>query len=140
MTTKYRQVSMFVVAVLVTGSCSAHGHGGMGGGMGGGIRSGGGSGFGTYNGGSPSDFDRDNQGRIRYHFNRNNVFGWALMPVEEQASYGEKMLSFTTYEECNAYQGQHHGRMEVRAKEQAITLSEANYSACDRMEAKGFFK
>jgi len=136
--TKCRALSLFVVTMLIAGSWSAHAHGGMGSGMGGGMGGGVGSVSGGYSGGLGSDVDWD--GRIRYGFNRNNVFGWELMSEEERTAHGEKMLGIATYEECNAYQEQHHQQMEVRAKEKEVALSEPNNNACNRMKTKGFFK
>ena len=43
--------------------------------------------------------------------------GWALMSEQERAEHRERMRSMKTYEECTAYQQQHHEQMAARAKE-----------------------
>lgn len=133
--TKNRLISLFVVALLITGSWPAHARGA--GNKGGSMRGGGGGG-GDGGGEAASEADLDDQGKIR--FGRNNAFGWELMSEEERTAHSEKMLGITTYDECNAYQEQHHKQMEVRAKEKGRTLSEPNNNACNRMKMKGLFK
>ena len=71
---------------------------------------------------------------------KNNVYGWQLMSQEERQAHQEKMRSMKTYEECKAYQDEHHSQMEARAKEQGKTLPVPRYSGCDRMKDRGFFK
>ncbi len=43
--------------------------------------------------------------------------GWALMTQQERNEHRERMGSMKTYEECKAYQEQHHEQMAARAKE-----------------------
>jgi hypothetical protein len=76
----------------------------------------------------------------RFGFNQNNTAGWALMTPEERTANQQKMWSFKNYDECKAYQEQHHKDMEARAKEQGKTLATPRYNACDRMQARGMFK
>lgn len=43
--------------------------------------------------------------------------GWSLMSQQERDEHRERMRSMKTYEECKAYQEQHHEQMAARAKE-----------------------
>lgn len=43
--------------------------------------------------------------------------GWALMTPAERDEHRQRMLSMTSYDECKAYQAQHHEQMVARAKE-----------------------
>jgi hypothetical protein len=77
-------------------------------------------------------------GMMRY--NQRNTAGWSLMTPEERAANQQKMRSFTSYDECKAYQSEHHAAMEARAKEQGKTLPAPRANACDRMKARGMLK
>lgn len=79
-------------------------------------------------------------GKGRFAFNQGNTPGWSLMTPEERTAHREKMWSFKTYEECKAYQSEHHKAMEAKAKEQGKTLPAPGANACDRMKAGGQFK
>ena len=52
------------------------------------------------------------------------VYGWQLMTEQERNEHRTKMRSFETDQERAAYRNEHHKRMQVRAKEQGITLSD----------------
>lgn len=43
--------------------------------------------------------------------------GWAMMTRQERDEHRDRMGSMQTYEECKAYQDQHHEQMAARAKE-----------------------
>jgi hypothetical protein len=43
--------------------------------------------------------------------------GWTLMSEQERSEHRERMRSMKTYEECKAYQDQHHEQMAARTKE-----------------------
>jgi hypothetical protein len=75
-----------------------------------------------------------------YVFDQDNTAGWALITAEERAANQQKMYSFKTYDECKAYQGEHHKAMEARAKEKGKTLTPPRNNACDRMKAQGLLK
>lgn len=79
-------------------------------------------------------------GKGRFALNQGNTPGWSLMTAEERAAHREKMWSFKTYEECKAYQAEHHKAMEAKAKEQGKTLPAPRANACDRMKASGQLK
>lgn len=80
------------------------------------------------------------KGGGRYAFDNNNTVGWTLMAPEERNTHRQKMWSFKTYDECKAYQLEHHQAMETRAKEQGKTIVPPRTNACDRMKARGFLK
>lgn len=47
--------------------------------------------------------------------------GWAMMTQQERNEHREKMRAMKTYDECKAYQQQHHEQMAARAKERGAT-------------------
>jgi hypothetical protein len=55
----------------------------------------------------------------------------SLMSEEERVARREKLQSFKTLAECDAYENQHQVEMEARAKAQHKTLSATGY-ACNR--------
>ena len=77
---------------------------------------------------------------MRFAFNTDNTRGWSLMTTEERTAYHDKMLAAKTLDECKAIQVEHHQAMEARAKEKGTTLMAPRQNACDRMQARGFFK
>lgn len=79
-------------------------------------------------------------GSQNYRLNSGNVYGWQLMSAEERSAHQQKMHSMKTYDECKAYQEQHHTEMEARAKEQGKTLPAPGHNGCNQMKARGFFK
>ena len=79
-------------------------------------------------------------GRGRYAIGSNNTAGWTLMTPEEHQAHQQKMWSFTSYDECKAYQQEHHQVMQARAKEQGKTLLLPRANACDRMKVRGLVK
>ncbi|MBW1940997.1 MAG: hypothetical protein JRI28_06455 [Deltaproteobacteria bacterium] len=50
------------------------------------------------------------------------VYGWELMTPEERAEHLEKIHSFQTEEELEAYRQEHHKLMIERAEEQGIAM------------------
>ena len=79
-------------------------------------------------------------GKGRFAINQDNTAGWSLMTAEERSAHRDKMWSFKTFEECKAYQADHHKAMESKAKEQGKTLPAPSANACDRMKARGQLK
>ena len=76
----------------------------------------------------------------RFAIGANNTPGWSLMTPEERATHQQKMWSFKTFDDCKAFQAEHHALMTTRAQEQGKTLPAARANACDRMKARGLFK
>ena len=79
-------------------------------------------------------------GKGRMAFNQGNTPGWSLMTAEERTAHQQKMWSFKTFDECKAYQAEHHTAMSAKAKEQGKTLPAPRANACDRMKARGQIK
>jgi hypothetical protein len=74
--------------------------------------------------------------------NRSNTWSYSLMTPQERTEHQNKMRSFKTYDECMAYQDEHHRQMEARAKDKGVTLPPAGKGTygCDNMKAQGYFK
>jgi hypothetical protein len=73
--------------------------------------------------------------------NQGNTWGWQLMTPEERIEHQNKMRSFKTYDECKAYQEEHHKQMEARAKEKGVTMPPMGPRyGCDNMKARGYIK
>lgn len=79
-------------------------------------------------------------GKGRMALNQDNTPGWSLMTAEERSAHQQKMWSFKTFDECKAYQAEHHTAMTAKAKEQGKTLPAPRANACDRMKARGQIK
>ncbi len=73
----------------------------------------------------------------RFAIDKDNTVGWSLMTQEEHVAHREKMWSFKNYDECKAYQLEHHQLMETRAKAQGKKIVPPRMNACDRMKARG---
>ncbi len=73
----------------------------------------------------------------RFQFNQDNVSGWTLMSSAERAAHHQKLMSFKTVEECQAYMAEHRKKMEARAKERNRTLPTPRFDVCEQMKAKG---
>ncbi len=57
--------------------------------------------------------------------------GWSLMTQQERNEHRERMRSMKSYEECKAYQEQHHEQMAARAKERGgKALAQPRRDAC----------
>lgn len=80
------------------------------------------------------------KGGRRFAIDNNNTVGWALMTQEERNAHRQKMWSFKTYDECKAYQLEHHQTMEARAKEKGQAIVPPRMNACDRMKARDTLK
>jgi hypothetical protein len=50
------------------------------------------------------------------------VYGWQLMSEQERAEHRNKMRSFQTEQQREAYRMEHHKRMQKRAQERGMTL------------------
>jgi hypothetical protein len=61
--------------------------------------------------------------------------GWALMSQQERNEHRDRMRSMKTYEECKAYQDQHHEQMAARAKERGgKALAQPRRDACGSLK------
>lgn len=74
--------------------------------------------------------------------NQGNTWGWQFMTAEERTEHQTKMRGFKTYDECKAYQQEHHTQMEARAKEKNVALPAMKPGGygCDNMKSRGFLK
>ena len=99
----------------------------------------GGGGQGGMSGMGPGGGQGQGQG-MRFAFDKNNTRGWSLMTAEERSTYHDRMLAAKTFDACKAIQVEHHQAMEARAREKGTTLMAPRQNACDRMQARGFFK
>lgn len=52
------------------------------------------------------------------------IFGWRFMTPAERLEHRNKMRSFRTREEQEAYRREHHEKMQARAKAQGVTLAD----------------
>jgi hypothetical protein len=73
-------------------------------------------------------------------FNQNTTRGWTLMTPEERTAFQMQMRDVKTYDECVAVQTEHRGAMEVRAREQGVTLPTPRQNGCDNLKARGMIK
>ena len=76
----------------------------------------------------------------RFQFNPDNVPGWTLMSSAERATHHQKLMSFKTVEECQAYMAEHRKKMEARAKERNQTLPTPRFDVCEQMKTKGLLE
>ncbi len=74
--------------------------------------------------------------------NQGNTWGYSLMTPQERTEHQTKMRSFKTYDECKAYEAEHHQQMEARAKERGVTMKPMGSGTygCDNMKAQGYLK
>lgn len=71
------------------------------------------------------DQDSQHEEMMEQEPQQEQVYGWELMTPEERAEHREKMHSFQTEEELEAYRQEHHKLMLERAEEQGVTLPES---------------
>ena len=75
-----------------------------------------------------------------WHAVGQNTSGWQFMTPDERIEHQRRMRSFKTYEECSAYQSEHHARMAERARQGGVILERKTESACEQLRLKGYFK
>jgi len=82
------------------------------------------------------------QARGPWAMNQGNTWGYSIMTQQERTDHQTRMRSFKTYDECKAYEADHHKQMEARAKERGTTMppmGKGNYG-CDNLKAMGYLK
>ncbi len=62
-----------------------------------------------------------------------NTSGWYFMTPEERIEHQTRIRSFKTYDECRAYQVEHHKLMEARAREQGRPLPGGHRDICEHL-------
>jgi hypothetical protein len=63
-----------------------------------------------------------------------NTRGWQFMTPEERIEHQAKVRGFGTYEECRAYQVEHHRLMEARAKQRGMALPSGGQDFCAHLK------
>lgn len=63
-----------------------------------------------------------------------NTRGWQLMTPEERIEHQSRIRGFTNYEECRAYQLEHHRLMAERAKQRGMALPAGGRDICEHLE------
>ena len=64
-----------------------------------------------------------------------NIRGWQLMSPQERIRHQARIRGFTRYEDCHAYQSEHHRLMAERAQERGLRLDTARRDACAHLLA-----
>ncbi len=65
-----------------------------------------------------------------------NSAGWRWMTPAERVEHQRRLRSFTRYDDCVAYQREHHALMAERARRDGVELK-AHRSVCDELRAAG---
>lgn len=63
-----------------------------------------------------------------------NTRGWQLMTPEERIEHQARIRGFTHYEECRAYQLEHHRLMAERARERGLALPGGGRDICAHLK------
>ncbi|HJW23675.1 MAG TPA: hypothetical protein VJ576_02155 [Rhodocyclaceae bacterium] len=77
------------------------------------------------------------QARGPWRANEANTQGWRLMSPAERIEHQAKVRQFKAYEECHAYQLEHHRLMEARASAQGLTLGPGRRDICAHLLTSG---
>lgn len=75
-----------------------------------------------------------------WHAAGQNTSGWQFMTPDERIEHQRRMRSFETYEECSAYQAEHHARMAERALREGVALERKAESGCEQLRQRGRLK
>jgi hypothetical protein len=74
-----------------------------------------------------------------WHAGPDNSAGWRWMTPAERVEHQRRLRSFTRYDECLAYQREHHALMAERAQRSGVVL-QAHRSVCDELRDAGRLK
>lgn len=69
-----------------------------------------------------------------------NSAGWQFMTPAERVEHQRRMRTFSTLDECKAYQAEHHEKMAQRARGAGIQLRPREDSGCAQLRARGRLK
>lgn len=72
-----------------------------------------------------------------WHAAGQNTAGWQFMTPNERVEHQRRMRSFERYEDCRAYQAEHHALMAERAKKAGVTLEQRQNSGCEQLRSRG---
>lgn len=75
-----------------------------------------------------------------WHAAPQNTSGWYYMTPEERIEHQRRMRSFQTYEDCKAYQAQHHAELARRALQHGVELQAHAESGCEQLRKRGHFQ
>jgi len=75
-----------------------------------------------------------------WHAEKHNTGGWQYMTPDERVEHQRRMRSFSTYEECKAYQAEHHAQMAERALREGVVLEPHADSGCEQLRRRGNFQ
>lgn len=64
-----------------------------------------------------------------------NTTGWYLMSPEERIEHQARIRGFRTYDDCHAYQVEHHQIMAARAAEKRLQLPEKGRDICEHLRS-----
>jgi hypothetical protein len=74
------------------------------------------------------------QARGPWRASETNTRGWQFMTPEERIEHQAKVRGFTSYEECRAYQVEHHSLMEARATQRGMALPSGGQDFCAHLK------
>ncbi|NJD05037.1 MAG: hypothetical protein FIA97_00880 [Methylococcaceae bacterium] len=74
------------------------------------------------------------QARGPWRASESNTRGWQLMTPAERIDHQSRIRSFSTYEECRAYQVIHHQLMEERARQRNLALPGGGRDFCEHLK------
>lgn len=69
-----------------------------------------------------------------WHASEGNTRGWQLMTPAERLDHQAKVRSFTNYDDCRAYQVNHHRLMQERATERNMVLPGPGRDFCTHLK------
>lgn len=72
-----------------------------------------------------------------WHAASQNTAGWQFMTPNERVEHQRRMRSFERYEDCRAYQAEHHALMAERAQKAGVTLEQKPNSGCEQLRSRG---
>ncbi|MDP2827610.1 MAG: hypothetical protein Q8O37_03290 [Sulfuricellaceae bacterium] len=72
-----------------------------------------------------------------WHAAGQNTAGWQFMTPNERVDHQRRMRSFDRYEDCRAYQAEHHALMAERAQKAGVTLEQREHSGCEQLRNRG---
>lgn len=72
-----------------------------------------------------------------WHASSPNTYGWQFMTPQEREEHQRRMRSFTSYDQCKAYQAEHHAAIAERARQAGVSLQPRPDSGCEQLRARG---
>jgi hypothetical protein len=69
-----------------------------------------------------------------------NIAGWNLMTPDERLEHQRRLRSTHTLRECRLYDADHRRHVEERARRRNAVVAPRSGSACDQLQAVGWFE